>query len=107
MTTLALIGLPLADTWNMHGVGAGWMVAMMIGMVLFWGAVILGIAWLVRDGVVHGQRRPEETALTILDRRFAEGAVSLDDYHQRKDVLVGAAAPRSGRGVNADESERS
>jgi hypothetical protein len=25
----------------------------------------------------------------ILDRRFAEGALSGDDYHQRKNVLTG------------------
>jgi hypothetical protein len=29
------------------------------------------------------------TALAILDCRFAEGALSLDDYHQRRDILTG------------------
>ena len=46
---------------------------MMIGMGLFWVAVILGFTWLVRDWTDHRQRPPEETPLTILDRRFAEG----------------------------------
>jgi uncharacterized membrane protein len=66
---------------------------MMIGMGLFWLAFILGFIWLVRDGLDRRQRPPEETALTILDRRFAEGAVSLDDFHQRRAVLTGAAMP--------------
>lgn len=67
---------------------------MMIGMGLFWLAIILGVVWLVRDGVEHRQQdAPSENAVTILDRRFAEGAVSVDEYKQRRDVLTGAAAP--------------
>ena len=67
---------------------------MMIGMGLFWLAIILGFIWLVRDGMERRQPEgPTENALTILDRRFAEGAVSLDEYEQRRDVLTSAAAP--------------
>ena len=67
---------------------------MMIGMGFFWLAIILGVVWLVRDGAGRRQQEaPSENALTILDRRFAEGAVSLDEYRQRRDVLTGAAAP--------------
>ena len=36
---------------------------MMIGMGLFWVAVILGVAWLVRDGATAGsdhRRRPDQ-----------------------------------------------
>lgn len=66
---------------------------MMIGMGLFWLAIILGAVWLVRDGAGLRQREaPSENALTILDRRFAEGTVSLDEYKQRRDVLTDAAA---------------
>jgi uncharacterized membrane protein len=106
MTTLSVIGV-LADSenWSMHG--SGWWAPMMIGMVLFWGAVILGFVWLVRGGFDHRQQRPDETALSVLDRRFAEGAVSLDEYHRRRDVLVGAAVPRPGQGVSSHRSERS
>ena len=78
---------------------------MMIGMGLFWVAVILGVIWLVRDGVERRQRPPEEAALTILDRRFAEGALSLDDHHQRKDILTGAMAPHPDQGVSSPATE--
>jgi uncharacterized membrane protein len=89
MTTLALTTLPLADTWTMHdGWGWGWMMPMMFGMALFWGAIILGFVWLVRDGIGRRQERHEETALTILDRRFAEGTLSPDEYQQRRSVLT-------------------
>ena len=67
---------------------------MMIGMALFWLAIILAVVWLVRDSIERRQQEaPSENALTILDRRFAEGTVSLNEYKQRRDVLTGAAAP--------------
>ena len=106
MTIIALTSLPVADSWNMHGGwGWGWMVPMMFGMVLFWGAIILGFVWLIRDGFQRRQARPEETALTILDRRFAEGTLSPDDYHQRRNVLTGAKVPRPDTGVGSPASE--
>jgi putative membrane protein len=77
---------------------------MMIGMALFWGAIILGIVWLIRNGTEPQQRQPKETALTILDRRFAEGAVSLEEYRQRRDVLTGTM-PRSDRVVSSPRPE--
>jgi len=90
--------LPLADTWGMHGdVGAGWMIGMMVLMVLFWGGVILGIVWLIRgvgwSGSAPGERFvSRESPVEILERRFAEGAISPEDYRGRREVLVGGTA---------------
>lgn len=85
----------LADnSWDMHGdVSSGWMVVMMIAMVLFWAGIILGVVWLVR-GASGGSRwggERKETPSEILDRRFAEGAISVEDYHQRREVIAGGA----------------
>lgn len=80
---------------------------MMIGMGLFWLAVILGFVWFIRDGVERRQQPPNETALTILERRFAEGAVSLTEYQQRRDVLTGTAVPRAGLDVASTGTGRS
>ena len=94
--------LPLADWWGMHGdVGTGWMFLMMALMVLFWGAIILGIAWLIRGATQGGSRPPESRAtkaspVEILERRFAEGAISPEDYRARRDVLVKGAAEEDG-----------
>jgi putative membrane protein len=68
-------------------VGAGWMIVMMIGMALFWGLVILGIVWLVRSASWghHAHGTPTE----ILDRRFASGEMSAEEYRERRDVLQG------------------
>ena len=93
----------VADTWGMHGdLGWGWMVLMMAVMVLFWGAFIVGIVWLIRS-VAGGGPSPSgetpvsrETAVQILERRFAEGALTLEDYTARRDVLVnGTAEPNA------------
>ena len=88
--------IPLADTWGMHGddVGWGWMALMMTLIVLFWAAVILGIVWLIR-GVARGGRPTseetlagQETPVQILERRFAEGALTVEGYRARREVLV-------------------
>jgi uncharacterized membrane protein len=79
---------------------------MMIGMGLFWVVVIVGIIWLAHDGANLRRPPPEETALTILDRRFAEGDLSLDDYQRRREVLTGVAVERLDTAVPSDERER-
>jgi putative membrane protein len=94
--------IPLADTWGMHGdVGWGWMALMMAVMVLFWGAVIFGIVWLIR-GVTRSGPTPDETLVSkespveILERRFAEGAITPEDYRARREVLLNGTAEGSG-----------
>lgn len=79
----------LAD-WGMHDdVGVGWMALMMIVMVLFWGAVVFGIVWLVRGSVAGRQSfaAAPESALQILDRRFAQGEIGQEDYDARRRIL--------------------
>lgn len=91
----------LADTWMHGGWGWGWMTLMMVVMVLFWGAVIFGIFWLIR-GNVRGDWTPreapvnKESALEILDRRFAEGAITPEDYQARREVLLNGPAASNG-----------
>lgn len=86
--TLALL---LADTWDMHDndIGTGWMIVMMLGMVIFWGLVILGVIWLVRE-YGHPARRSggPDDPLTILERRFANGEISAKEYEERRRLLT-------------------
>jgi uncharacterized membrane protein len=87
--------LPIADSWSMHG-GGSW-IWMMLAMALFWGAIIIGIVWVVRSGAWTGP--PRQTPLELLDERFAEGVLSVDDYNARKELLTGARpAHPSGQG---------
>ena len=100
---LSLI-ISVGDAWGMHGdVGAGWMIAMMILMVLFWGAVIFGVVWLIRGAFAErpGPQERRESPTDILERRFAEGAISVEDYRERRQVLVnGSPEPK---GAHEDE----
>lgn len=87
----------LADTWMHGGWGWGWMALMMVAMVLFWGAVIVGIVWLIRGATSGWQARERgvrhETPAEILERRFAEGVISEEDYRARREVLAGRGEP--------------
>jgi uncharacterized membrane protein len=99
MTKTAVIAPIIADGWSMHGNGSGWwMGGMMIWMVVLWAAVILGVVWLVRAGVEQRPRR-DKGAIAILDRRLAEGAISIDEYREHTKVLTGNS-------LDALESER-
>lgn len=88
----------LADSndWVGHmNLNGGWWIVMALGMVLFWGLVILGIVWLVRE-VGGGSRRDRELdsdPRTVLDRRFAEGTISPEDYQRRRAALGGTPVP--------------
>jgi putative membrane protein len=83
---------PLADAWGMHGdIGAGWWIVMVIAMVLFWGVVIVVGARLLRGAFDGWQRPRSESPRDILDRRFAEGAISVEDYRERREILVDRA----------------
>jgi putative membrane protein len=98
-----VLTVPLAD-WGMHDGdwGAGWMLVMMPLMLLFWGAIIFGVIWLIRGGVRSGSTAEahvsRESPVEILERRFAEGAITLEDYQARRKVLVngGRAEPVAG-----------
>ena len=83
----------LADMWDTNGHrGGGWWVVMMLWMVFFWGAVILGVVWLARGGSFesrHTERK--ESPLETLNRRFAEGAMSVEEYHERRETLTGGS----------------
>ena len=101
----AVLPVLLADnSWDMHGdVSTGWMIVMMIAMVLFWGAIILGIVWLVRGaagGGWHWGGERKETPSEILERRFAEGSISVEDYHQRREVIAGRSRDDQAAGDN-------
>ena len=104
--TIALIA-PLADDWGMHGDGGWWLLAA-IPMMLFMGAMM----WMMMRGMMGGGSSPDssappdtsvtsETPLQILERRFAEGEISIEEYRARRDALVDRAAEPSG-----DEDEQ-
>lgn len=97
---LALLQLPLADGFDMHGdFGAGWWIAMMLGMLLFWGLIIGAIVWVVRDLMSHRATQSDlATPDAVLDQRFAAGEISSEEYRERKAVLAGERPPKNASG---------
>ena len=88
--------IPLTDTWMHGGWGWGWMTLMMFGMVLFWAAIIFGVVWLIRSTVDRPPQQRSESPLELLGRRFAEGAVSAEDYQARREILLNGSAGSNG-----------
>jgi uncharacterized membrane protein len=82
-----ILAVPMfADGWHMDG--GWWFGGMMLWMLLFWALVAFFIAWLVRG--VPGRRSSDdrEAAIAILDRRFAQGEMTLEEYREHKAVLT-------------------
>ena len=97
--------VPLADAWGMHDgdVGFGWGLVMTLGMLVFWGAVIALVVWVLRGGAapsrVASAPAGEPSAREILDRRLADGSIDVEEYERRRRLLDdagagGASAPR-------------
>lgn len=89
MVALLTFPVPTAHTgWDMHGdFGGGWGVVMMIGMILFWAAIIVLAVWLVRGAAgprAHEQKNP----LEILQLRLAQGEISVEDYDRLREKLA-------------------
>ena len=76
----------------MHGYGFGFGGVLM--MILFWGLLIVGAVWLIRSLLSGGkystfQRSDrEESAKEILDRRYARGELSREEYETIKQDLI-------------------
>lgn len=98
--------IPLADGWGMHD-GSGWWLLIAVPMMLFMGAMM----WMMMRGMMgrgssRGSPAPpdrsarKETPLQTLERRFAEGEISIEEFHARRDALVGGEGQPS-----ADEGE--
>jgi putative membrane protein len=57
-----------------------------LGMVLFWGLIILLVVWVVRafSGASPAEHK---RARQILDERYANGEIDRQEYEQKKQVL--------------------
>ncbi|MBK9741341.1 MAG: SHOCT domain-containing protein [Actinobacteria bacterium] len=80
----------IADAWNMHGdVGTGGWILMVIAMLLFWGALVTLVVWLVRGGASGASAA--ENPQGILDRRLASGEITPDEYEERRRIISGTS----------------
>lgn len=79
--------------WEMMGPGIafgyGGGLIMGIFMILFWGLIIWGIIALVRYLIRNSRNGyPGNSALEILNRRYASGEINKEEYDEKKKVLT-------------------
>jgi putative membrane protein len=75
-----------------HHDGPGWWI---VFVPLFWFAVIAGIVLLLHSRGGWGPPRVgshRQSALDVLDDRYARGEIDVDEYHERRSVLTGQGA---------------
>ena len=73
--------------WN-HNMGTGsWIL-----MALFWALVIAGVVWLIIV-VTRPRRADGPEALDVLGRRLAAGEISVEEYRERREALLGGSGP--------------
>ncbi len=58
----------------------------MVLMVVLWTLIGTGIYWLVRSGFATRDERGQ-SARRVLDERFANGEITVEDYESRRRVL--------------------
>jgi len=76
----------------MDMLNGGWFLGMHLLWWLFWVLVIVGFVSLFTP-VPKQQARRRDTPLDVLQRRFAAGQITREDYEQRRAVLERDAAP--------------
>ena len=66
------------------GFGGGW-----IFMILFWGLIILGVVYLVKIllGGSSTEEKKSESAWEVLEKRFARGEMSKEEFEDAMAVL--------------------
>ena len=90
MNVPALLAMPLADFNGHMDWNGGWWIVMALGMILFWGLVIAGIVWVVRElGGSHRHSAAAPDPLALLDHRLADGTITPEEYRERRAILTG------------------
>lgn len=80
--------------WNHGHAGAGGWLVMGLMMVVFWGALIAFVVWLVRT--LRPEHRADVTtsrssrADEVLAERYARGEIDDDEYKRRRQVMHGS-----------------
>jgi putative membrane protein len=98
-----------SDNWTMHDIGSGWWIVMVPLMVIFMGGMMWMMMRMMGGSSSSDSSEPSEkfvsrdTPLETLERRFAEGEISIEDYRARREALVDGSAQPSG---DHDEEER-
>jgi putative membrane protein len=74
--------------WHSDSMGSGWWVLMVIGMLSFLAVFVVGAVLLVRhSNQPHSNNGVQNSAVDILQQRFAHGDVSEEEYARTLTLL--------------------
>ena len=73
---------PIGWMWGVWGIGMG------LFMLLFWGAVIVGIVLGIRWLISQGKASQSDSALEILRQRYARGEINKEEFEAKKRDLM-------------------
>jgi putative membrane protein len=80
--------------WHMHDLGWAWWLVTSVGMIAVSALLIYGVVVLVSASRPTGPAEPpRDTPHVLLKRRLASGEISLDEYEQRRQIVVDTAPP--------------
>ena len=72
--------------WHTGEYGWGW-AGMWLGMLLFWGVLLVAFVYMVKGAWGSGaceKREREKSALDILKERYARGEIEREEFEQKK-----------------------
>ncbi len=75
------------DMMDFGVLGMGWMFFGWIFMILFWGAVVLLIIWIYKQVTGTKDVASVESALEILNKRYAKGEIDKKEFEKKKKDL--------------------
>jgi len=76
----------MGSGWMWGGTGIGMVVGMLFWVLLIVGAVLL-VIWAVQRFTAGGGAKVEESALDILNKRYARGEIDRDEYDEKKKAI--------------------
>ncbi len=83
--------------WGNGGWGAGDWVAMSAMMILFWGALVALVVWVVRSNRSQ-EHDPGGRADALLAERFARGEIDGEEFTRSRELLNTGGTPASNSG---------
>ena len=89
----------MMNGWYGDGAAAGGWFLMAVGMVFFWGLVVVAVMVVLRGAGAGTTSVPMQPSSrdprAILDERFARSEIDADEYRARQDALVEADRART------------
>jgi putative membrane protein len=100
LSTLFIFGYPVSAQWRGSGSwemgpgmmswGMGWFspIIMLIFSIVVIAAIFFLIRWLVRSTRESSPLKTDNSALDILEKRYARGEINKEEYEEKKKDLI-------------------